>query len=50
MVRRRGDAMTAEIAHVLHTPFPAVRKTPITLFLRMHAQALRIQKATGLRG
>ena len=42
--------MTAEIAHVLHTPFPAVRKTPILLFVRMHEQAFRIQKANGPRG
>jgi len=41
--------MTAEVAHVLHTPFPAVRKTPIFLLLRMHEQAMRIAALTARR-
>jgi len=41
-VRDRGDIIIAEVAHVLSTPYPMLRREPITRLLRMHEQARRI--------
>jgi hypothetical protein len=49
-VRDRGDAITAEVAHFLCTPYPVVRRTPILLLLRMHEQARRIMRHTTPQG
>jgi hypothetical protein len=42
---KHGDAVAARVAHYLTTPFLTARRTPITLLLRMHNQAVALMRA-----
>lgn len=42
--RESGDQIVADIAAFLCTPYPQVRRTPISHLMRMHEQAIRIAR------
>jgi hypothetical protein len=48
--RERGDEVVADVAYFLSTPYPAVRRTPLGVLLRYHAQAARLSRRAVPRG